>query len=212
MTDPQNGAPDGHDSQLVAVFEHRELAQSAHDALLSAGIPPGAVELVDHPGDPAVDHPGDPAVDDGHPRVEAETGFWAAISRLFAPNDEAHELSQAVGQGHVMIVVHPADAAEREVAIEALEGCGPLDLDERRTGWNPQATIEHQPIAVMPEVSEPARAEMVRIVEERLRVGWRDRPAAGRVRQYLAAKPQSGQRVELHEDDITPPSDPAARS
>ncbi len=192
--------PDPHDAQLVAVFEHRQLADTAHHALLSAGIHPSAIELVG-PDQPQPDAP--------------TASFWTALGRLFAPADEAHELGHAVDSGYVMIIVHPADAAEREVALEALEGCGPLDLDHRRADPenvpSPSAPPPTQPQPTQPQPTQPQRDQIVRIVEERMRVGWRDRPAAGRVRQYLAPKSTSAdrQRVQLEEEDFPAPADPA---
>lgn len=178
--------PAQHDSQLVAVFEDRRLADGARDALLGAGIPPDAIELTDH----------------GQAADAPAPGFWAALTRLFAPEDEAHDLGKALDRGHVIVAVHPASAAERETAIEVLEGHGPLDVDERRADWDMEATVAHQPIAIVPDVDEPTREHLVRIVEERMRVGWRDRATGGKVRSYVAPRPTAAHRVELEEDEI----------
>lgn len=189
--------PEGQDSQLVAVFDDRQAAEAARAALLSAGLPPGSVELVDQ-----VDKQPDPP-QPGQASAEPQSSFWGAIARLFAPNEEAEEIGHAVHSGHVMVVVHPADAAERDTAIEALEGCGPIDLDRSKPAGRPE------PSAINPaEAGEPVRAQLVRIVEERMRVGRRERPT-GRVRSYVAPKPTAGStgghRVELLEEEIVPP-------
>lgn len=231
--------PDRHDTQLVAVFERRADAVGARDALLGAGLPAASVSLVDH----------------AEGEHDAHEGFWESVRRLFAPREEADALGQALQRGHIMVVVAADDAAERETAIEVLEGYGPLDLDERPDAGHPlelnHMTLSRADMAELPRPAVPdaapaaapdpsdqpagtsytygvpehvARAltaeeqvmaqppvgridapHFVRIVEERVRVGWREQPeGARRVRSYLAPRQSDGNRVHLLEEDIDP--------
>lgn len=235
----QSFDPSRHDTQLVAAFERRPLAEAARHALLGAGVPAEAIELLG--GDPA----------DPEPPSE---GIFDTLRRLFAPPEDALRLGDAVSQGRTIVVVHPQGVSERETAIEVLEGCGPIDLEERDEPGhaelnhapltradmapNPLTTASDQPVAPtiaattaetpptgttytygIPDTVARAmsaeeqilaqapdvttRPHFVRIVEERLRVGWREptnRPT--RVRSYLAERSPEAHRVELQEEEI----------
>ncbi len=225
--------PEQHDNQVVAVFENRRVAEGARDALLNAGLPHTAIDIVDHTGQTAT--------------PEESGGLWSSIMNLFAPADDAERLTKALGRGQAMVMVHPANPAERETAIEVLEGRGPIDIDggqmdpqqldpapaptaltEQGPSTPPRdattytygvperaaraLSAEEQVAAQAPEVlraQEPAeqQRQFVRIVEERLRVGWRDpTPEGKRVRSYVAAR-SARQRVEMVEEEITPEPD-----
>lgn len=241
---PPTGSPAGdfdpeqHDNQVVALFENRRVAEGARDALLNAGLPHTAIEVVDHTGPattPDQITPESTTAEAG--RAGEGGGFWSSIMTLFAPADDAERLTDAIGRGQAMVMVHPADPAERETAIEVLEGRGPIDIDGRsnpqpaetdlhasppQRATPPQETTytygvpkqaaralsaEEQVAAQAPEVlreHEPAerQRQFVRIVEERLRVGWREpTPEGKRVRSYVAAR-SPRQRVEMVEEEI----------
>ena len=108
--------PDRHDNQLVAVFEYRGAADRAREALLGAGIPEGAIEVLD-----------------ADPSGEASAG--TALRQLFAPEQEYDDYRHALGRGHAMVVVTPIGGTDRHRAIEVLDASDPLDFDAKRAEW-----------------------------------------------------------------------------
>ncbi len=309
MSGSMDGAydPERHENQVLALFEDRRRAEGARRELLNAGVPAEAIQVIDKT---AQDQSGK------HQPLE-EGGFWAAVTGLFAPDQDVDELGQALGRGHALVVATPESAAERETVIEVLEGLGPLevgglDVDTEVASDHgpatPSAPVDHtrlnhatlsradmaghalpghmqpmldmsgQPMSVrvlsdeeaaavadasqlppaeqaevpaepmaaeraqeprvtytygVPETmagpmsrdeqieaqapataeqvvsAEPGGRKMVRIVEERMRVGWREQHArAVRVRSYVAEKRPGTQRVELLEEEIGTPTEP----
>ncbi len=304
MSGSMDGAydPERHENQVLALFEDRRWAEGARRELLNAGVPAEAIQVIDKT---AQDQSGK------HQPLE-EGGFWAAVTGLFAPDQDVDELGQALGRGHALVVVTPESAAERETVIEVLEGLGPLEVGGLDVGtevasdlgpapvdhpqlnhatlsradmaghalpghMQPMLDMSGQPMSVrllsdeeaaavadasllppaeqvevpaepvaaeraqeprvtytygVPETmagsmsrdeqieaqapataeqvvsAEPGGRKMVRIVEERMRVGWREQHArAVRVRSYVAEKRPGTQRVELLEEEIGTPTE-----
>jgi hypothetical protein len=110
-----------HDNQIVAVYDTMQQAEAAQAALTAAGVDGAAIELVDG-NRTGVDQPPD-------------DGFWGAVKNLFAPDEEALAFRHAMGRGHAMVIVRPAQTANREQIIHVLEGTGPLDFDAKLEEW-----------------------------------------------------------------------------
>ncbi|HYZ64067.1 MAG TPA: YsnF/AvaK domain-containing protein [Acetobacteraceae bacterium] len=123
--------PNRHDNQIVAVYENRPAADAARDALLGAGIPASAVQVLDRTqGDAA---PGASRVEDrGTGRDE---GFWGAIKSLFVPDEDYTAYYHAIDRGHAMVMVIPAAGMDRHRVIEILESSGPIDFDAKLEEW-----------------------------------------------------------------------------
>jgi len=121
--------PNRHDNQIVAVFESRTQAEAARDALLNAGIPASAVEVLDRTSGDAA--PGATRVEDRN----QDEGFWGAIKSLFAPDEDYNAYHHALGRGHAMVMVIPTGGMDRHRIIEVLEAAGPLDFDAKLEEW-----------------------------------------------------------------------------
>jgi len=121
--------PNRHDNQIVAVYENRTQAEAARDALLNAGIPQTAIEVLDRTS-------GDATL--GESRIEdrnQDEGFWGAIKSLFVPEEDYDAYHHAIGHGHAMVVVMPTADMDRHRVIETLEASGPLDFDAKLAEW-----------------------------------------------------------------------------
>ena len=169
--------PSRHDNQIVAVFEDRRAAAKARDALLNAGIPEGAIELVGHGEDDAP--AGVERRADGQ-AAEQSVGdsVLSAFMSLFSTEDDHRSFVHAVDRGHAMLVVLPSGEADRRTIIETLESCDPIDFDAKLAEWQ-QAGNGGSANVPAPE---PER-----------RIGRREEaPGARRVRSYVADRPSDG--------------------
>jgi len=124
--------PNRHDNQIVAVYESRTHAEAARDALLNAGIPQSAIEVLDRTSGDAA--PGASRIEDRNTGVQDE-GFWGAIKNLFAPDEEYSAYHHAIGRGHAMVMVVPNASMDRHRVIEVLEASGPIDFDAKLEEW-----------------------------------------------------------------------------
>ncbi|GAC1342697.1 MAG: hypothetical protein NVSMB18_17190 [Acetobacteraceae bacterium] len=196
--------PNQHDNQIVAVYESRALADAARDALIGAGVPERAIQVIDHASGGA-----DPASGDADPASDTAEdrgrGFWGAIKSLFAPDEDVTAYSQAVGRGHPMVVVTPDAKMDRHRVIQVLEESSPIDFDAKLEEWR-QAGYDNLPqtgaaSSGTPSVNMSDTGYRTGLVEERMRVGRRE-PAtgAGRVRSYVAERPAAEHEVRLREE------------
>ena len=113
--------PNIHDNQIVAVYDTMQQAEAAKSELRNAGVDGAAIELIDG------NRTGIDQAPDG--------GFWGAVKSIFAPDEEALAFRHAMGRGHAMIIVHPAQTANREQIITVLEKTGPVDFDAKLEEW-----------------------------------------------------------------------------
>jgi uncharacterized protein (TIGR02271 family) len=141
--------PNRHDNQIVAVFESRSQADAARDALLGAGIPQSAVQVLDRTSGDAA-----PGVTRAEDRNQDE-GFWGAIKSLFVPEEDYNAYYHAIGRGHAMVIVTPSGQVDRHRVIELLEAAGPVDFDAKLEEWR-QAGYDY---TAAPRATERDRAE-----------------------------------------------------
>ena len=141
--------PNRHDNQIVAVYENRAQAEAARDALLNAGIPQTAIEVLDRTSGDAA--PGESRIEDRN----QDEGFWGAIKSLFVPDDEYNAYHHAIGRGHAMVLVMPTGNMDRSRVIQVLEASGPLDFDAKLEEWR-QAGYDN---TGAPRATERGRAE-----------------------------------------------------
>jgi len=133
----------------VAVYENRTQAEAARDALLNAGIPQTAIEVLDRTSGDAA--PGESRIEDRN----QDEGFWGAIKNLFVPDEDYHAYGHAIGRGHAMLMVMPTGGMDRRRIIEVLEASGPLDFDAKLEEWR-QAGYDY---TGAPRATERGRAE-----------------------------------------------------
>ena len=245
--------PNQHDNRIVAVYETTERASAARDMLIKAGVPAGAIEMLDQsqmapttPAGDATDH-----------------GIWGSLKSLFVPDEDAYGYAEGVRRGHAVLSVDPTSATDRHHVIEVLESTDPIDFDARLEEWRqagysypnssavgaasgmitpapapaskvsavdmPVAPAPVAPAAVaapmasttattartetartdgaasmaVPAMGAPGDADVIKVMEERLRVGKREvARGAVRVRSYLVERPVEEQ-VSLHDERVT---------
>ena len=119
--------PNLHDNQIVAVYETMAQANAARDALVSAGVDTSAVQVIDQ----ASQNVGGGASG----AYTTDDSFWGSIKSLFAPDEDTHAYGHAIAQGHAMVIVSPAQTANRSHIIEVLEMTGPIDFDAKLEEW-----------------------------------------------------------------------------
>lgn len=189
--------PNQHDNQIVAVYDGRARADAARDALIGAGIPERAIQVIDHGVGDA-----DPASGTAEDRGR---GIWGAIKSLFVPDEDVSAYSQAVGRGHPMVVVTPDATMDRHRLIQVLEESAPIDFDAKLEEWR-QAGYDSLPQAGAAPTGTPSTdmsdtGYRTGLVEERMRVGRRETaPGAVRVRSYVAERPAAEHEVRLREE------------
>ena len=126
--------PNLHDNQIVALYETMAEANKARDVLVHAGVDSNSIQVMDKSTD---------TMAGGVDYEAGNQGMWGAIKSLFVPDDEAHAYSHAIGKGHAMVVVSPAQTANRDVIIHTLEGTNPIDFDAKLEEWR-QSGYDYQ--------------------------------------------------------------------
>jgi hypothetical protein len=159
--------PARHDNQIVAVFESRARADEARAALLAAGIPDGAVQVLDRTaGDLAS---GASQAEDRGGSSSPGQGFWDVLTSLFAPDADYRAYQGAIGDGHAMVLVTPAPGMDRQQVIEVLRRSEPVDFDAKLEQWRQ---------AGYGDTGAPRS-------DERARVGQREAQSTGPIRSYV---------------------------
>ena len=212
-TDPSGLAPTGHDThlydqdaqdnQIIALYDTMELAHAARAALLAAGVDEAAIQVVD--GEGASTLPISP------PAMTEETtdrGFWSILTHLFTPHEDAHAYGTALERGHAMLVVIPAMTAHREAIMATLEATNPIDFDARLEEWRQTGYDYNSSNALRTETptgaatgTAGAMGQVQDASGQSGRSGRREELGSGRVRSYVAPRPEKG-GVRLHEETI----------
>ena len=126
---------------VVGVFDSRAEAQAAADALEARGCARSAIRITDEVDSTASTI--EPSATASAALVE-EPGLLQSLGdffgRLFG-DDESRvgHYAEAVRRGHCVVRVDVEDEAAAERAIEALEGAGAVDIDERLAQWSTPA-------------------------------------------------------------------------
>ena len=160
--------PDRHDNQIVAVFHDRAAAERARDALIQAGTPASAIEIIDQP-------PGSTAGLTGTAEDSGSVGsqIMNAFTSLFSSDHDQH-YAQAVERGHAMLVLSPQPGTDRHAMVAALEQSGPIDFDAKLEEWRQAGYDQDGTPATTPATGER-------------RQGVHDQRASStRVRSYIA--------------------------
>lgn len=199
--------------QIAAMFETNAKAVSARDALISDGVSPSSIEIVDQSSLPA----------DASEDVEnrPQPGLWESIKRFFMPDEDAHVYAEGVRRGYALLIVR-IDAADRTAGdrvLSLLELQNPVDVetqasDWRQSGWSgmdagsaERDTLGADAAGRAPSTVGPAgRAatgeEAIPVYEERARVGKREVGRGSvRVRSYVVEEPVE-QDIPLREEQV----------
>jgi hypothetical protein len=121
---------------IIAVFDNRGDAQSAFDALESAGFTRAQIRLsADDQASRATSTDVDTDAGTAPGLLDSIKHFLAS---MFGGEDSAHvqKYSDAVTSGHHVLTLSAADEADIERATDLIERWGPVDIDERATQWS----------------------------------------------------------------------------
>lgn len=161
--------PDRHDNQIVAVFQDEQAATVARDALVTAGVPTGQIEVVAHvEGDAA---PGRSQAEDGSVGDQILTSLMG----LFTPHSDHNDYTHAVRQGHAMVIVRPVGDTDRHRVIQVLEQSNPIDFDAKLAEWRQAGYDQSGAPRTSPQAERP--------------VGQREMPAQPASRAETAQGP-----------------------
>jgi uncharacterized protein (TIGR02271 family) len=108
---------------IAAFYDDREYANNAALTLRQAGIPDRDIAM--SPETTSSDYSSN---------GRTQTGFWAALERMFGGTDDHGTYAEGVRHGGTVLVAH-VDDARVEDAIIVLEQHGSVDLSERETAW-----------------------------------------------------------------------------
>ncbi|MBP2157969.1 MULTISPECIES: hypothetical protein [Asticcacaulis] len=108
-------ASTAEDRTIAALFHSQGEAESAHDALRTAGF--SHVTLSRKPGDGGDDK-----------------GLWQSIKDFFSGDRDADIYGEAVRRGKVLLTLH-VSAGRAAEAIDIIDRYAPIDLDAHEKSW-----------------------------------------------------------------------------
>ena len=194
---------------VVGIFDSRDAARSAEEALVNRGIERSALHLTT--ADTAAGTSG------VQPQEQTQTGgIRGFFSGLFGTGhtQEAEHYSEAIRRGSVMLAVDVPDDAPIEPVCEALESAGAVDIDQRVEQWRQQGWTGYNP-ETQPYTAEEItkeRSTVFPVIEEEIEVGKRQ-VAKGVVRVFSrTVETPVHETVNLREEHATIEHRPADRA
>jgi uncharacterized protein (TIGR02271 family) len=182
---------------VTAMFDTRQAAERAIDALAQAGIDRAATSLAQG---------SETEIQDAN---QSQHSFWDELRDLFLPDEDQEVYAEGLKRGGYLVSVRVRDA-EQGTAVDILEDEGSVDLDERQASWRSSGwsgsqglSPNRRPLASGTEASESSSEEVVPLAEERLRVGKRDvEHGRVKVRSYIIEEPVS-ENVTLRQERVS---------
>ena len=204
---------------VVGVFDHFSSAQQAADLLKQRGIAASDIQVTE----------ADEVGQSNRQPEQQETSLLDRIRNFFSgttdDDDEMSAYSEAVRRGGAVVKVQVDDEPEIELAREALESAGAVDIDERMSEWRadgwssssgestaaPAATAATLASTADSTPAKKARkkdaattateaGQVIPVVREELQVGKRTMQAGGvRVYSHLVEE-RVTQTVDLREE------------
>ena len=110
---------------LTALFDTREDAREAVDAVVAAGVASSDIKVVEG---------GSSYQASADVRPYQEEGFWQSLMNLFMPEDDRYTYAEGLRRGGYVVTVE-CDDANYEVVSEILDREGTVDLDARAEEW-----------------------------------------------------------------------------
>ena len=188
------------DRIVTAVYPNRQEAEAAKTALQSANVDADNIHIIDR----------DTEMNAG--RFDQDQGRYSYLRDSSIPGDELHTYHDALDRGETLVQAR-VDNDDVSEAVRILEGGNTVDLDEREKSYTDEhrfgtRTAYNQDYANATEYGEE---ESIDLVEERLRIGKREREAGSvKVRSYVVEKPVEAD-VTLREEKVRPERHPANR-
>ena len=188
------------DRIVTAVYPNRQEAEAAKKALQAAKLDANDIHIIDR----------DSEMEAG--RFDQDRGRYSYLRDSSMPGDELHTYHDALDRGETLVQARVDDDVVSE-AVRILEGGNTVDLDEREKSY----TDEHR-LGTRSAYNQDYHAdtqygedESIDLVEERLRVGKRERDAGSvKVRSYVVEKPVEAD-VTLREEKVKLERHPANR-
>ncbi len=150
--DTQRGDPKLKDNPLIALYDSVAHAHAAENALLAAGVDQAAVQVIDRNSPPPTPTITVPVTAADPP----DRGILGDIASLFAPHKDNRAYAHALAQGHAIVVVNPAQTANRARIIGVLQNTHPIDFDAKLEQWRQAGYDYTSANALHPETSAGA--------------------------------------------------------
>jgi uncharacterized protein (TIGR02271 family) len=201
------------DQSVVAVFDTREDAERALDALLAEGFVSTNARITSAESSGATFDTG--RADSRH----GDDSLGDRIARFFGFEDDYEETySEAVRRGHYVLHVDAADGDEAARAQDVITRFDPVDLDKRSTewrasGWSPRTTTaSERGLSAAGATSASENEATIPLAEEKLEVGKREVQTGGvRIVSRVVQKPVEAD-VSLREERATVTRQPVDRA
>jgi uncharacterized protein (TIGR02271 family) len=165
---------------VTALFDDREHALQAAERLRAHGIADDRIHVISaEPEGPEA------ASEVGRRGNIYPMGFASAFKSFFMSDEDRSAYSEGVHRGGTTISVD-ADEAEVAKAVDILEECGAVDLDEREQSWRGEGWAGAVPEGTTSQSrgrTVPGATEAIPVAQEELRIGKRE-VNTGRVRVY----------------------------
>lgn len=123
-----------HDNHIVAMYDTDAQAVAARTALTNAGVSAASIQTVSLGADPGTLG--------GVNAEDRDNSFWSVLGSLFGAETDRNAYSHAVGRGHAMLVITPAQGVDRTALVRAIDATHPVDFDARLEEWR-QAGYDH---------------------------------------------------------------------
>ena len=210
---------------VTAFFDSREEAESAKSRLQSSAIDADRIRIVDQS-----------TASSGSESSGEPKGFFASLSDMFMPNDDAYAYQEGINRGGFLLCAQVGEN-EADEAIRLLEESNSVDFDQREQGWrnegwtgwtgerdtaasgNPgfAASTTGSAMEGAGQMNQTVAEERIPLIEEELLVGKREVNRGGaRVRSYVREVPVHDQvtlrdeHVSVERRSVNEPIDPAA--
>ena len=196
---------------IIAAFDNASDARSAVDALVNAGIPRSSIEM-----QPASDTTDTTTTTIASGQNEGGIGhFFRSLFGMEDDYKQTHDVyAESVRRGHYVVTVHPNDSQQLDQAVEVLNRCGPIDIDQRAQHWKSQGWTGYDasaPTFGRDEIerdrsgyaaSSTSDTQRIPVIEEELKVGKRMVQRGGvRVFRRVREIPVNEQ-VQLREEHV----------
>jgi uncharacterized protein (TIGR02271 family) len=182
---------------VTALFDTREAAERAINALGQAGIDRNATSLTEGNNTEAQEtaRPG-------------QQSIWDDLKSLFLPDEDQEIYAEGLKRGGFLVSVRVKEA-EHSGVVDILDDEGSVDLTEREASWRSSGWSGSGNVAGQAKLTEDTSAgessgeDVVPLAQESLRVGKRDvEHGRLKVRSYVVEEPVS-EDVSLRRERVS---------
>lgn len=204
------------DNTVVGVYDNFSDAESAVQALLTAGFSRADVRMNPERDDAAIASTS-PSSSLGNTEGEGISGFFRSLFGMDESVEHHDVYSESVRRGSYVLTVNVQSEAELNRAVETMNRFNPVDIDERVSHWKQQGWSKYDASAprysrdeIQKERSSYAalrstgtsEAARIPVIEEELKVGKREVQRGGiRVFQRVKETPVH-ETVKLRDEEI----------